>query len=69
MIVEEPHPLGFTYRSVATGIKFSETPVSVDAFPPDLGEQTEQVLSLLGYGEREMERLEEEKVIARKRTG
>jgi len=69
MIVEKPHPLGFTYRSVATGIKFSETPVSVDAFPPDLGEQTEQVLSLLGYGEREMDLLEEEKVIARKRVG
>jgi crotonobetainyl-CoA:carnitine CoA-transferase CaiB-like acyl-CoA transferase len=69
MIVEKPHPLGFTYRAVATGIKFSETPVSVDTMPPDLGEHTEQVLSMLGYDKREMERLEEEKVIARKKTG
>ena len=26
MIVERQHPLGFTYRTVATGVKFSETP-------------------------------------------
>jgi len=26
MIVERQHPLGFMYRTVATGVKFSETP-------------------------------------------
>ena len=65
MIVEKPHPLGFTYRAVATGIKFSETPVSVELHPPLLGENTEEILQRLGYDDGEIARLIEEKVTAR----
>jgi crotonobetainyl-CoA:carnitine CoA-transferase CaiB-like acyl-CoA transferase len=49
MILESPHPLGFTYKAVATCIKFSGTPVSFDRLPPELGKDTLDVLRSLGY--------------------
>ena len=60
MIVEKPHPLGFTYRTVATGVKFSETPVSIEALPPTLGADTVTVLQNVGYGDDEIKRLIDE---------
>ena len=63
MILERPHPLGFTYRAVATGIKFSETPVSMDLPPPELGSDTLEVVRGLGYDERDIEEMIDEKVI------
>ena len=62
MIVEMPHPKGFTYRSVATGIKFSETPVAIEAMPPLLGGNSVEVLKGLGYTDHEIKQLIEEKV-------
>lgn len=62
MIVDMPHPKGFTYRTVATGIKFSETPVAIEAMPPLLGEDSVEVLKGLGYTDHEIKQLIEEKV-------
>jgi crotonobetainyl-CoA:carnitine CoA-transferase CaiB-like acyl-CoA transferase len=62
MIIEKPHPLGFTYRSIATGVKFSETPVKIEKLPPLLGADTIDVLIWLGYNEKDINQMIEEGV-------
>lgn len=64
MIVEKQHPLGFTYRTVSTGVRFSETPVSIDGLPPALGADAYEILSSLGYTEDEIQQLIHEKIVA-----
>jgi CoA:oxalate CoA-transferase len=61
MIVERPHPKGFRYRAVATGIKFSETPVDVNTLPPNLGQDTFTILKSIGYTENEIRNLSKDK--------
>ena len=62
MFVEMPHPKGFTYRTIATGIRFSETPVSIRSLPPSLGSDSVEILKDIGYDDAEIQELIEEKV-------
>ena len=64
MIVERRHPLGFMYRTVATGINFSETPTTIDLLPPALGADTVEVLQRLGYDDEEIERFIREGIVS-----
>jgi CoA:oxalate CoA-transferase len=62
MIQDIQHPDGFTYHAVSTGIKFSETPVSIRIMPPGLGVDSVEVLKGLGYSDAEVKQLVDEKV-------
>jgi len=64
MFVEVEHPKGFSYTTVSSPIKMSETTTVLEIPPPALGQHTEEILSdLLGYSEEEIVRLREEKVV------
>ncbi|SFM43210.1 CaiB/BaiF CoA transferase family protein [Thermodesulforhabdus norvegica] len=63
MVVEVPHPTAGSIKLVASPMKFSDTPCTVDRYPPLLGEHTEEVLSELGYSAEEIARLRKKGVI------
>ncbi len=62
--VEIPHPAGVPCPTVASPMRFSETPVEYTLPPPLLGEHTREVLgSLLGLGNGELDRLSAHRII------
>jgi crotonobetainyl-CoA:carnitine CoA-transferase CaiB-like acyl-CoA transferase len=62
--IEIPHPAGVPCPSVASPMRFSETPVEYKLPPPLLGQHTREVLgSVLGLGEGELDRLAAQKII------
>jgi crotonobetainyl-CoA:carnitine CoA-transferase CaiB-like acyl-CoA transferase len=62
--IEIPHPAGVPCPTVASPMRFSETPVEYKLPPPQLGEHTREVLnSLLGLGDGELDRLAAQKII------
>lgn len=64
MFVEIEHPKGFSYTTVSSPIKMTETTTAIEMLPPMLGQHTNEILSdLLGYSEEELVRLKKEKVI------
>jgi formyl-CoA transferase len=63
MQVDVPHPSGATARLVRNPIRMSETPPTVTSHPPTLGEHTVQVLQEAGFSDREIGRLQAEKVV------
>jgi len=65
MIIEKLHPSGFMYKSLATGIKFSETSTNIERLPPELGQDTMDVLKSLGYGDEELAQLIKDKIITK----
>jgi crotonobetainyl-CoA:carnitine CoA-transferase CaiB-like acyl-CoA transferase len=64
MVDEWPHPLKPGLRLVASPLKLGGTPVRTDRPPPLLGQHTAEVLrELLGYGDAQLDALQEGKVI------
>jgi formyl-CoA transferase len=64
MRVDIPHPLSGTVPSVASPMRFSETPVTYDRPPPLLGQHTDEILrDLLGLDRDEITRLRDAKIV------
>jgi len=62
--IEIPRQAGVPCPTVASPMRFSETPVEYKLAPPRLGEHTREVLgSLLGLGDGELDRLAAQKII------
>ena len=60
MLVDVPHPAGFSLRVPDTPVKLSRTPGGIGGPPPALGEHTDAVLSgLLGLSAQEIAALRE----------
>jgi len=63
MLVEMAHPRMGKVRLVGSGIRMSETPPQMNLPPPTAGENTEQILAELGYGEESVENFRKKGVI------
>ena len=63
MHVEMTHPRMGKVRVVGSGIRMSETPPQMNLPPPTAGENTEQILVALGYGEESVANLRKKGVI------
>jgi crotonobetainyl-CoA:carnitine CoA-transferase CaiB-like acyl-CoA transferase len=62
--IEIPHPAGVPCPTVASPMRFSETPVEYPLPPPLLGEHTREVLGkFLGMESAELDRLAAKKII------
>ena len=64
MMVEMNHPKMGAVRLVGSGIRMSETPPQMSLPPPSVGENTRQILAVLGYAEDDMAVLLEKGVIS-----
>jgi len=64
MIVQVKHSKGGMLKVVNSPIKLSRTPVKIDKASPELGENTEEILTnLLGFNKEDIAKLRAEKVI------
>ena len=52
-----------TIRMLRNPVRFEQTPTSVRAFAPNLGENTEQVLGEMGYSAEEIAELRESRTV------
>jgi crotonobetainyl-CoA:carnitine CoA-transferase CaiB-like acyl-CoA transferase len=63
LVIEQPHPVAGTVRTVANPIRFSATPVDYPEPPPMLGAHSRHILHDLGYSEIEIDALFAEGVV------
>jgi crotonobetainyl-CoA:carnitine CoA-transferase CaiB-like acyl-CoA transferase len=63
MIVEIDHPRAGRVKTTGIPIRFSKTPGQLKTPPPLLGQHTDEILSSLGYGKREIDVFRKEGVI------
>jgi len=63
MLKELDHPKAGKIKVTGIPVKLSDTPGEVKTAPPLLGQHTQEILSELGYNNRDVEKLRQEKVI------
>ena len=63
MVLELDHPRAGKANTVGMPVKFSKTASRFRVAPFLLGEHTNEVLSILGYSEEDIQRLRENKVV------
>ncbi|MGH7963218.1 MAG: CaiB/BaiF CoA transferase family protein [Candidatus Binatia bacterium] len=63
MAVELEHPIAGKVLQAGVAVKLSDTPGSIRAFAPSLGEHTEETLRSLGYSPAKIAELREKRVI------
>ncbi len=63
MVKELDHPKAGKVKVTGIPIKLSDTPGEVETAPPVLGQHTQEILAELGYSDKDLEKLKQEKVI------
>jgi len=64
MVKEIEHPSCGTIKLVNTPVKFSESTPGIRTPPPTLGQHTSEVLTQIGYSEKQVEELRGAGVVA-----
>ena len=65
VLSDQEHPVVGSYRSISPPVTYSATPTSVRLQAPLVGQQTDEILSELGYSESKIEALAESGVVTR----
>jgi crotonobetainyl-CoA:carnitine CoA-transferase CaiB-like acyl-CoA transferase len=65
MVIELDHPTEGKVKQVGIAVKLSDTPGKVRSMPPHQGENTEEVLTELGYNKKKIDELYQKEVSAK----
>lgn len=63
MVIEVEHPTEGKVKQVGIAVKLSDTPGKVRNLAPILGEQTEEILTSLGYSKQKIDKLYQDEII------